>query len=95
MAGASEKLAEFVTSTDFQDLPEDVVDKMVDLILDHLGVSIFGSTTPWAQMVTDLVMSEGGNGESSLYVSGWKSTPRNAALANGTMAHAFELDDTL
>ncbi|MFC1929426.1 MmgE/PrpD family protein [Chloroflexota bacterium] len=95
MYEASQELARFVLTTKFQDLHDDVVNKTIDLILDHLGVSIFGSTTPWAQIVTRFVMSQGGKGASSIYASGCKSTPINAALANGTMAHSFELDDTL
>ncbi|MBI2869031.1 MAG: MmgE/PrpD family protein [Chloroflexi bacterium] len=95
MQEASRELAGFLVSTGFQDLPDAVVSKTVELVIDHFGVALFGATTPWAQKVTRLLASQGGKAECSVYAAGFKTTPQNAALANGTMGHAFELEDTL
>ncbi|MBI4331891.1 MAG: MmgE/PrpD family protein [Chloroflexi bacterium] len=92
---ASQQLAEFVTTARFEDLPEEVVGRAKELIIDHLGVSIYGSTTPWARMMVNLVANERAIGGSSIYLSKVKTVPRNAALVNGTTAHGFELDDVL
>ncbi|MBI4331042.1 MAG: MmgE/PrpD family protein [Chloroflexi bacterium] len=95
MPTASQEMAGYIASLQFGDIPAEVVSRTADLVLDHLGVCIFGSTTPWAQMVTDQVISEGGKEQSTMFLSGHKTIPRSAALANGVMSHAFELDDTL
>ncbi len=73
-------------------LSEDVVVRAKDLVLDHLGVSLYGTGFEWCRMVRDTIEFEGGRCESSIYRGGL-TTARNAALINGTAGHAIELDD--
>jgi 2-methylcitrate dehydratase PrpD len=63
-------------------------------ILDLMGVSLAGSSTSWSRIVVDLVRDLEGKQESTVFASNLKSTSINAALANGTMAHSLDLDDT-
>ena len=73
-------------------LPRDVVVRAKDLILDHLGVSLYGTNLEWCRIVRDTIELEGGRSESTVYGGGF-ATARNAALINGTAGHAIELDD--
>lgn len=77
----------------FERLPSDVVEKTKDLVLDHLGAAIYGSTMEWCRMVRATVDDDGTRRTSTLY-GGGKTTARGAALVNGTSGHAMELDDT-
>ncbi len=73
-------------------LPKDTVARAKDLILDHLGVSLFGTSLEWCRIVRNTIQFEGGRCESTIY-GGGLTTARNAALINGTAGHAIELDD--
>jgi 2-methylcitrate dehydratase PrpD len=73
-------------------LPKDVVVRAKDLVLDHLGVSLYGTSLEWCRIVRETIEFEGGRAESSVY-GGGLTTARNAALINGTAGHAIELDD--
>jgi 2-methylcitrate dehydratase PrpD len=91
--GATNALAEFCAGLRLPAIPSAVVERTKDLLLDHLGVALFGSTLPWSRSVRAIVMGEGARAQSTLY--GWgRSSPRGAALANGAAAHAIEYDDT-
>lgn len=91
--GVTRALAEFCTGLRPSSIPAAVVERTKDLLLDHLGVALFGSTLPWSQSVRKVVAEEGARPQSTLY--GWgRATPRGAALANGAAAHAIEYDDT-
>jgi 2-methylcitrate dehydratase PrpD len=72
--------------------PEEVVVRAKALILDHLGVSLYGATLEWCRIVRETIGFEGGRCESSVY-GGGLTTARNASLINGTAGHAIELDD--
>lgn len=63
-----------------------------DYLLDTVGAMVFGATRPWSQAVIGHALASGGVGPSTV-VGGGSTTPALAALANGSSAHAFELDD--
>lgn len=89
----TEALAHHVADLSFASLPRQTVERTKDLVLDHLGVSIYGTRLPWTQKVRDIVLRERGRAESTIY--GSRRVPaRAAALVNGAAAHAIELDDT-
>lgn len=91
--GETAALAAFCATLRFDVLSPRIVERTKDLVLDHLGVALFGSTLPWSAMVRRVAVHEGARGDSTIY--GWgKTSPRNAALVNGAAAHAIEFDDT-
>jgi len=87
------KLLSFVRSIEFDTLPEATRERTKDLVLDHVGVALFGSTMEWSRILQNVVGSEGGVPESTIYGAG-RTSARGAALINGSAAHAIELDDT-
>jgi 2-methylcitrate dehydratase PrpD len=89
----TQKLAHFVANLTYSDIPKDVVDHMKLCLLDTIGCGLFGSTLPWGRILAKFAKDLGGRRESTLLGTGYKVAAPNAALANGTMIHGFELDD--
>lgn len=87
------ELASFVESTNFNDLPEEVIERAKVCILDWLGVAIAGSLEPPARMATSIIREIRGRGESTIIGIDLKTSCTNASLANGILGHTIELDD--
>ena len=87
------RLASFVANLAFSDLPTAVLDHMKLCLLDTIGCGLFGSTLPWGKILAKFAADLGGRKESTLLGSSTRVSAPNAALANGTMIHGFELDD--
>jgi len=86
-------LCRFVLGTEYDDLPDDVVDFAKKHILDTLGVTIAGSTQDGIPAIVDLVKEQGGKEESLLPFYGGKVPASMAALALGPMARALDMGD--
>ena len=91
---ATNDLAEFCSSIRYESLPADVRSKANEMVLDHLGVALYGSTLPSGQIGIEYVRSLGGSSESSVLGSRVRAPAPNAALSNGISVHSPELDDT-
>jgi 2-methylcitrate dehydratase PrpD len=75
----------------FEDLPADAVHWAKVGILDTIGVTLAGSGEPAARIVGRLVPPHGGS--SLLFGSADRTNALDAALINGTAAHALDFDD--
>ncbi|WP_029356700.1 MmgE/PrpD family protein [Bosea sp. 117] len=93
MPSLSRSLAEFCTQLDFADIPEPVRAKGTDAILDTVGVCVFGSTLPWSRIVIDYARLYGGAATSTIIGTRHRVNAPFAALANGALAHGFEMDN--
>jgi 2-methylcitrate dehydratase PrpD len=62
-------------------------------LFDWMVVGRAGRDQPVARIVREHVLAEGGRGEASL-IGGGMAPARGAALANGTISHALDYDDT-
>jgi 2-methylcitrate dehydratase PrpD len=92
-ADAMETLMGHVSDTSYVDLPRNVVDSTKKIVLDLLGVTAAGSSTPEAQTVLNLARGWGGRSESSILIYGDKVPAPNSGLVNGTMGRARDFDD--
>ena len=90
---ATQRLARFTIDLSYRGIPAEVIDRAKACILDTLAVSLYGSTKPWSRTVSGMVRDLGIHGRSSVFGENWKSQSAQATLANGVMAHAFELDN--
>ena len=88
-------LLKHVLRVRFEDLPSDVVSYCKQIIIDSLGVTFPGSQAPGCKEVIDLVKAWGCDSGSTVFVYGHKAAAPLAALANSTMMHALDFDDTL
>lgn len=91
---AAEQLARFAAGLRFDDLPPQVVQRAKQLILDLVGVALAARDMPASEAVRAVVRGMGGTAESTVWGSGEKLPACNAALANGTLAHGLDYDDT-
>jgi 2-methylcitrate dehydratase PrpD len=94
MVEYSRRLAKFVEGIQYDDLDEDVVEKTKMHILDTLGVTLGAYEMPWSKMVMDVVRQMGGVHQSTVFSLDGRYPLMNAALANGTMAHGIDMDDS-
>lgn len=91
--GATRELAKFISATNYEDLPKDVIEKTKELITDQLGVALASSMLPWNRKVLEYVQEMGINGDSPVIGTKYQTSLEYAALVNGTFGHGFELDD--
>lgn len=66
-SGSTHQLINFVNSIQLSDLSYETPERAKDLVLDHFGVAILGTTLQWSQIVRDVLFSEGGTEESAIY----------------------------
>ena len=92
--GLEGKLVDHVSRVHFEDLPPEVVEYCKLLIMDSFGVTFPGSSAPGCREVVELTRGWGGSG-STVLIYGNETAPPFAALANSTMMHALDFDDTL
>ena len=90
---ATRRLARFASHLEYNHLPSQVREMAKACILDALGAAFLGSLYPWGKIIAEYAAREGGKPESIIAGRGIKVSAGHAALANGTMAHGFEVDD--
>jgi len=89
----TKSLAKFAAELEYSNIPSQVIAHIKICILDTLGVGLFGSTLPWAKKVAEYARELDGAPKATVWGSSFKVNAPNAALANATMVHSFELDD--
>lgn len=92
--GATRTLAEFVVNLSYDEIPDSAIDMAKNVVIDTLGLGIVGAKEQSSQIVYDYVKRMGGRKESTVWAFGKKFPSANVALANGTIAHAHDFDDT-
>jgi len=89
------ELAAWISGLKYDDIPARTREVVRIAILDTLGCGIYGFGTPWAGMMLQWARA-GSSGKGDATVWGEKSPSlrvADAAMVNGSAAHAFELDD--
>jgi 2-methylcitrate dehydratase PrpD len=86
----------FVSDTTWEALPETIVEKLKELLLDHIGVASHAaynaeSSEPFLKAI---VAFGGSGGENTVYTKGQTFPPQHAALLNGAFGHTYDYDDT-
>ena len=92
MVGETIRLAEYAAGLRYEDLPKEVVAAAKDAIIDTIAACICGSALPWSRIIIDYAERTGPGGASRILGRGTAVQAPAAALANGALAHAFELD---
>src|SRR3990172_7024678 len=91
--GATEKIARFIADTGYEGIPRDAVEKAKRTALDCLGAALAGAAEPVSQAITGYITRLGGPPQASVFGAGLKVSAPDAALANGSIAHALDYDD--
>jgi 2-methylcitrate dehydratase PrpD len=90
---ASRRLARFALDPDLARLPAAVRDRAALLVLDALGCALAGAPMDFGVAVRATATRLGGPAESTI-IGGGKAAAAHAVLANATMAHGLDFDDT-
>ena len=93
--GATSRLAKFISTLQFEDLPQATVEKAKETILDYLGALLAGYIrgSRLSESLTELLINNGGAQEATFIGPNVKVPVINAALGNGVLSHVVELDD--
>jgi 2-methylcitrate dehydratase PrpD len=87
------KLARWIGNTHHEMIPKVVLEKAKLSILDTIGVTIAGGEDDVGRMIKDYVNSLGGKPSCTMIGTSIRTSPPLAALGNGVMGHALDLDD--
>jgi len=89
----SQRLAWFSANLRIEDVPVNALANSKLAILDCLGVSILAVSQEVGSALSRLATSEKWTGPCSVWGSEIRASSRDAAFANGTLAHALDYDD--
>lgn len=91
---ASETLASFCAELRFASIPAEVLHAAKRHTLDTLGVALAAAADGVAHPIVDAVRAWAGAREAGVIGHDFGAAAPHAALANGTLAHALDFDDT-
>ncbi|MCP5085256.1 MAG: MmgE/PrpD family protein [Rhodobacteraceae bacterium] len=84
----------FTSRFSLSDAPESTIHILKLSVLDWCAVGLAGQGEPVSETTRAMVNSEGGAAQASVIGQPTKLPARAAALANGTISHALDYDDT-
>ncbi|MFQ5915215.1 MAG: MmgE/PrpD family protein [Nitrospinota bacterium] len=86
-------IASFVSGLRYEEIPEEVRNRIKLLILDSLGCGLYASRLPWSRVVVDTLQYLDTSSACTVWGTSKKLSAPHAALANGTMVQGYEIDD--
>ncbi len=94
----SKELASFAANLKIQDIPNDVIHRAEDLLVDWFGSAIAGKGSRPVEIITQFAQNMSGYdsshiGPSEILISRASSSPFLAAMANAAASHVAEQDD--
>ncbi|MBW1715259.1 MAG: MmgE/PrpD family protein [Deltaproteobacteria bacterium] len=87
--------AEFVSETQFSDLPKEVVDQAKDYILDCIGCTMGSYAVPEGIQIAKLGKEFGSGTEATILANGHKTSAAAAAFVNCKLCNFIDADETL
>jgi 2-methylcitrate dehydratase PrpD len=90
----SRTLADWVSATGFEDLPQDVIAATKLRVLDVLGLALAGAATDFGRSVRQAALAMASPGPCRILGTGDPAAVTAAAFANGAFPQALEFDDT-
>jgi 2-methylcitrate dehydratase PrpD len=87
------QLAERITALRYEDLPPEAIYWCKVAVLDTVGVTLAGSAEPAPRMVEEVLALHASSGPSLIFGSSRRAACLDAALINGTAAHALDFDN--
>ena len=90
----AERYSDFAINLNFNEIPQEVVDYAKLLVLDSIGIMIASTNKEHGHIFPDVVLEMAGAEESTVIGQKKRVPAPNAALANGTLAHFLDFDDS-
>jgi 2-methylcitrate dehydratase PrpD len=88
-------LAQFAAELTFEQIPEQARNVARHCLMDMVGVALAGKSEPLSEMLLAQIEDEGGSPHASLIGTSERTSTVQAALYNGSAAHALDFDDVL
>ena len=90
------RLAQFVREgISFDSLPPQVIAQSKEMMINAAAVGLAGAAQDQGRALTGLFQDMGGNGRCTIIGMGLRTSPANAALANGFLVHLLDFDDAI
>ena len=89
----SSKLAEFTVGFQLDAVPTKALENAKIAILDCLGVAVLATRQEIGTILLNFARNNTAVGACTIWGTALKTTPRDAALINGTLAHGLDYDD--
>jgi 2-methylcitrate dehydratase PrpD len=89
---AADRLAAYAAGLDYAELPAPIVAAAKTCLIDAVACAIFGADLPWSRAIAGTIEASRTVGSCAVPGFDRRLDPRQAALALGAFAHAFELD---
>ena len=93
-ADITRRVCEFAVGTPASAIPDSTKAVMRLSLVDWAAVALAGNAEPAGSHVRDMVTAKGNAADATVVGSERKLPARSAALANATISHAFDYDDT-
>lgn len=90
----AEAFSDFTVGLTFESLPKEVIEHIKFHVMNILGLCIASSRLEAGKIAAEVVKQWQGKEAATVIGSGYLAPAANAALANGTMAHVLDYDDT-
>jgi 2-methylcitrate dehydratase PrpD len=90
----TERIAEYVIKSSYRSLPKDVIHQGKRCFLDLIGTTLGGAKQPLGRILVKTAGELGGKPQATVLGYGLKTSILDAALINGSTAHALDFDDT-
>ena len=91
----SQQIANFIYDTSYGDLPDDVINRAKQCLLDSIGVTLYGASFEASRISVEMVGDVAGKAESTVLGTELKAPSFLAALANGISGHVTDYDDVM
>jgi aconitate decarboxylase len=92
-ASVTAALGHWTAELTLRQVPGQVISQIKRCLLDTIGCGLYGALQPWGRITADVAVGFSAGGPSSLFARTESVSPPDAALANGTAIHGFEIDD--
>ena len=89
----SEEYASYINHLRFETLPDEVVAKTKQLILDSIGCAIAGTSSDTRQVLSKYIPYYEAERGCSVFSFNRRYSPDVAMLSNGVMSHSYDFDD--
>jgi len=84
----------FINKINYIDLSYEVIHAVKRAFIDTMGVSLIGTKEKVSKLITEFVKNNNNIQHSVVIGGGFKTSKIDSALANGTILHALDYDDT-
>jgi 2-methylcitrate dehydratase PrpD len=86
-------VVDYIVKSRFEDIPAKALTVARGAMLDCVGVALAGARTPAGAIPAEWAKQAAGHGQATLWGQRIKTSAHDAALVNGTAAHALDYDD--